>query len=69
MHGRLFPTQGSHNSGGDGNDDDISSYKDKQSSLSELMTSYQLEEWNNIIPKKGISKLDGSLRDYYCSPA
>ena len=30
--------------GSNGNDNEVSLYKDKQSSLSELMTSYQLEE-------------------------
>jgi len=59
---------GSGNSSGN-SDDDVSSYKNKQSSLSELMTSYWLEEWNNIIPKKGISKLNRPLRGYCCSPA
>ena len=52
--------------GSDSNGDSL--YKDKQSSSFELIASYQLEEWNNIISKKGISKLDGPLRDYCCFP-
>jgi len=56
-----------YSSGSDGDNDDDSLYEDEQSSLSELMTSYQLEEWNNIIPKKGIFKLDRPSRGY-CYP-
>jgi len=53
------------NSGSNSNDN-VFSYEKKQFSLSELIASYWL---NNIIPKKKISKLDRSLRGYYCSPA
>jgi len=42
----------SSDSNGDGNDNSL--YKIEQSSLFELMTSYQLKEWNNIISKKKI---------------
>ena len=52
--------------GGDGNDNEVFLYENKWSSLSKLMTSYQLEEWNNITPKRGISKLNRPLRGYHC---
>jgi len=54
--------------GGGDSDDNVSLYEKEWSSLSELMTSYWLEGWNDTIPKKGISKLDRPLRDYHCSP-
>jgi len=59
-----------YSSGGDGGSDsnnDILSYKKEWSSLSELMTNYWLERWNDIISKKGISKLGGPLRGYHHS--
>ena len=58
---------GSGDGNGDG-DDNNSSYKNKWSFLSKLIASYRLGGWNNIISKKGISKLDGPLRGYCYSP-
>jgi len=57
-----------YNSDGSSGDDDDSLYEKEQFSSSELMTNYWLEEWNDIISKKGISKLDRPLRGYCCSP-
>ena len=60
---------GSGGNSGNDSDDDVSSYEEEWSSLSELIASYWLEGWNDIISKKGISKLDGPLRGYHYSSA